>query len=349
LPNLISIEEALKLKNILFIDVRSPSEFNNATIPKAINIPILDDMERAVIGKIYNQEKHDQATLTGLDYVSTKLPNIYRIIKEYASKYSKLIIFCWRGGMRSNSICTFINMLNIKNAYQLIGGYKAYRKFLIDFINKETHSYRFIMLHGLTGVGKTAILDKLQSLGKPVLNLERLAKNSGSVFGEIAFIEKMPTQKMFDSYVFDVIYNSLQKNIFIESESKKIGDIQIIDPLYKQMLNGYHVLIETTLENRINRILADYMPTLKKENGKIKESLNRLRQRLGNKVINDLLKKIEEEKYIDVIRYLMVFYYDPLYQYSLNQLQDYDLVINYNHDITEIIPILLEFEKNIQN
>ncbi|QXM06090.1 tRNA 2-selenouridine(34) synthase MnmH [Crassaminicella indica] len=342
----IDIEKALTRKNVLFIDVRSPSEFEDGTILGSINMPILDDEERAIVGTIYRKENPHEATLKGLSLVSTKLPNIYSTIKKYSMEYDEIVIFCWRGGMRSKSICNLLNMLNIDNVYQLKGGYKSYRKYVIDFLEDKVEQYKFIMIHGLTGVGKTHILDQLELIGEPVLNLEKLAKNSGSVFGDIVFTGKPPTQKMFESLIFHVLYSSKEKYIFVESESKRIGSVQVPESIYRRMVNGYHILIKTTFENRIEVILKDYANYLGINDSKIIASLNHLRKRLGNKAVNDLIDKVEQKDYTYVIKYLMEHYYDPLYNYSIQKYKNYDLVVDYEK-IEEVIPILSDFGKSI--
>jgi tRNA 2-selenouridine synthase len=342
----IDIEKALTLKNTLFIDVRSPLEFGEGTILGAKNIPILDDEERAIVGTIYRKENPQEATVKGLDLVSTKLPNLYKTMKEYSMKYDHIVIFCWRGGMRSKSVCNLLSMLNVKNIYQLKDGYKSYRKYVMDFLENKMNQYKFIMMHGLTGVGKTHILDKLEAIGEPVLNLERIAKNSGSVFGNIVFSGRPPSQKDFESLIFHMLQNAKEKYVFVECESKRIGSVRVPETVYDQMIEGHHILIKTTLKNRIEIILKDYAHHLEVNHLKIVESLNHLRKRLGNEAIDQLIHKIEGKDYIYVVEYLMKYYYDPLYDYSIKKYENYDLVVDYEK-IENTIPILNNFINNI--
>jgi tRNA 2-selenouridine synthase len=342
----IDIEKALTLKNTLFIDVRSPLEFEEGTIFTAKNIPILDNEERAIVGTIYRKENPEEATAKGLDFVSTKLPNLYQTMKEYSMEYDYIVIFCWRGGMRSKSVCNLLSMLNVKNVYQLRGGYKSYRQYVMDFLENKMSQYKFIMMHGLTGVGKTHILDELEAIGEPVLNLERIAKNSGSVFGNIVFNGKPPSQKDFESLIFHVLQDAKEKYVFVESESKRIGSVMVPETVYHQMIEGYHILIKTTLKNRIKIILEDYAHHLEINHFKIVESLNYLRKRLGNKAVDQLIYKIDEKDYTYVVEYLMKYYYDPLYNHSIKKYENYDLVIDYEK-IENTIPILSNFINNI--
>lgn len=346
--NTIDIDTALRKNKTLFIDVRSPLEFKEATIPGAISTPILDDEERAVVGTIYRKINSDEATIKGVEYASEKLPGLFSTIKQYADQYDHVVIFCWRGGTRSKSVCSFLNMLNINNVYQLIGGYKAYRKYIVDYIENNMEKHTFVMVHGLTGVGKTHILDKLDALGLPVINLEEIAKNSGSVFGDIVFEGTPPSQKMFDGELFHALFHTNKNYIFVESESKRIGNVQIPDALYNRMVTGYHVLVKTTLENRVNVILKDYVDHLVTQDEKIKKSISHLRKRLGNKTVDLLLQKVEEQDYNYVIKYLIENYYDPLYKFSIEKYDHYDLVVDYEK-MEECIELFVQFWENLWN
>ena len=343
--NRIDVEEALNMKDAIMIDVRSPAEFEEATIPGAINIPLLEDMERANVGTAYRQESIEKATTLGINYASQKLTDLYSLINNYHLQKKKIIIFCWRGGMRSKSVCSFLNSLNLINVYQLVGGYKSYRKYVLDFLEKPM-DFRFIVLHGLTGVGKTHILNELEKSGEPVLDLEYLASNSGSVFGNIAFKRKCPSQKMFESYVFNVLYSLRRKVIFVESESKRIGNTQIPEKIYEKIINGDHVLINTTLENRIKIIKNDYIKS--NQDDKIIDAIQNLKKRLGNEKVVDLVNKIHEKNYDYVIRTLIEIYYDPLYKYSIEQYEEYDLILDYN-EISDILPELIQWGKLLEN
>lgn len=340
---LISVKEALSLEDTVIIDVRSPAEFEEATIPGAVNMPVLEDVERAIVGKAYRHESVEKATTIGIGYASQKLSNMYKAVSKYQKENKNVIVFCWRGGMRSKSVCTFLNSLKL-NVYQLKGGYKAYRRYVRHFLANIDHE--FIVLHGLTGVGKTHILMALEKEGEPVLDLEELAKNSGSVFGNILFDEKPPSQKMFESYIFNVLYYEKRKVIFVESESKRIGHTQIPDTVYKNIVEGHHILIHTPLSNRINIIKEDYLRG--DYDDQLIEAITHLRKRLGNNIVEELINKIYEKNYEFVIQTLIEKYYDPLYQYSINQYKEYDLKLEYD-EIKDILPELIEYGKRAEN
>lgn len=346
MSNLINIKDALNLDNTVFIDVRSPAEFEEASIPGAINIPILENDERANVGTVYRRESQEKALGLGIDYASKKLLQIYTTISQYHQQSKNIIIFCWRGGLRSKSVCSFLSSFKLHRVYQLIGGYKAYRKYVVYYLENRSNNFTYVVLHGLTGVGKTHILVKLKGLGEPVLDLEGLAKNSGSVFGNILFYNKPPSQKEFESEIFNVLYRLKRKIIFVESESKRIGNVHIPDILYKSMIGGHHILIDTHIENRIEVISNDYIYANKDD--KLIQAIFYFKKKLGNEMVDLMIKKIQAKDYEYVIRRLIELYYDPLYQYSIQKNNQYDLKLYYEK-IDEIIPKLIEYGNKIEN
>ncbi len=233
---LICVREALKLKQPVFIDVRSLGEFAEATIPGAINIPIFSDEERAAIGTIYKNENPEKARELGLEIVSPKLPGLVKAVKE-ASKSGTPVLFCWRGGSRSESLCSILRLMKM-SGYRLEGGYKAYRQFILEELANYDFPPKLLVLHGFTGGGKTEILHRLAKLGHPVLDLEGLAGHRGSAFGSIG-IEDVRGQKQFDA----LLYNRLeelkdQPYVLMEAESKRIGRVNMPDYLFEQKNNG---------------------------------------------------------------------------------------------------------------
>lgn len=344
IKNLIEIEEALNLTNTIFIDVRSEKEFSEANIPGSINIPILKNEERVAVGRLYRKGSIEEAKTLGLAYASYKLEEIYRKILDLRKKHDNIIVYCWRGGMRSKSVFNMLNTLSIKDVYQLIGGYKAYRKFVFNFLEKNIKNYRFIVLHGLTGVGKTIIIKKLKETMVPTLDFERLAKNSGSVFGRIFFEGNAPSQKQFEALLFHNLYYNDKGFVIVESESKRIGSVKLPDSVIEAMEKGYHILIKTNLENRIKNIHNDYVKKDININDKLIKGVKHLNKRLGNKTIDMLIDKINKEEYNFVIQFLIKNYYDPLYKYSIDKLHKFHLSIEY-HRIDDAVKLIEDFIK----
>lgn len=343
--NIISIEDALKLPNTVFIDVRSEDEFIEACIPDSINMPILKNEERMVVGKAYRNEGVAEAKSLGLNYASYKLQDYYDRVLELRKKYDNIIIYCWRGGMRSKSVCSVLNTLSMRNVYQLKGGYKAYRRLVFEFFENEIEKYKFIVLHGLTGVGKTIIINKLENLGIPTINLEELAKNSGSVFGDMFFEGNPPSQKQFEALIFKDIYNSKNRFAVVESESKRIGSINIPDSVITAMVSGYHILIETSIKNRTDNIYNDYVKKESNTDERLIKSIKHLNKRLGSKNVEILINKINSRDYSFVIEFLFKNYYDPLYKYSISKINNLHFTVNYDN-IDEAVDSINQFIKD---
>lgn len=337
----LTIEEIYNLKNVLYIDVRSPSEYKESTIPGAINLPLFSDKERKEIGTLYQKNKslaYEKGFLTG----SSRLFNIYKEIKSLAHTDDyKIIIFCWRGGMRSKSIACNLSMMNM-NVFQLIGGYKAYRKYVLKELKTFKDTFDYITIHGNTGVGKTILLKELEKKGQPVLNLEELANNRGSMFGSIGLGHSI-NQKMFDSLLFDKMRMNDKGYFFIESESRRIGNIMLPDFLMTSIKKGKHILIQATMEQRIENIMNEYLPVNDKD--KIIELISNnqyfIKQK-GIKWVESLLGLLMNDDYYNFIRILLLEYYDPLYYYSEQKYIPYDDIIN-NVDFRISIDKLISF------
>ena len=155
--NKVSVKAAFELENTIFVDTRSPKEYENDHILGAISLPILDNEERHEIGLIYKQISRDLAIEKGLEYYSKKIPNIVKTIQPHKNK--KIVIYCARGGMRSGIIASLLESIGLE-VYQIKGGYKLFRNYLLEKISNFKLKPKIIVLHGLTCTGKTELLEK---------------------------------------------------------------------------------------------------------------------------------------------------------------------------------------------
>ncbi|WP_176762085.1 tRNA 2-selenouridine(34) synthase MnmH [Natronincola ferrireducens] len=324
----IKIEDAIYKNNCLFIDVRSPFEFNEGTVPRAINIPLFDDEERIIVGKIYKNESIDRAKDKGVELASLKLPYIYRKISEMRKVNDTVIVFCSRGGLRSGAVVSFLNNLGV-SVYQLQGGYKAFRKFTMKYLEDIQRQHEFIVLHGYTGVGKTKILNILEDRNIPVINFAKLAQNTGSVFGDIVFNGASTTQKMFDATIVDKLIKYNKKLVVVESESKRLGSIFIPIHLYNSIIKGRHVLIATSIENRGNRLINDYTNNNLNCHDLLIKSITSLKKRIGTENMSKYIEYVHNKNYRQVAEELIINYYDPIYKNSIEKYK-YELLINYD-------------------
>src|SRR6056297_2179178 len=197
----ITYQQSLDLESVVYIDTRSPKEFKEATIPQAVNIPIFNNQEREEVGTVYTQQSPKKARMLGIEIVAPKLPRLIKEIKDLSNQYKNTVLFCARGGMRSESIGLVADIAGL-DIYKLDKGYKGYRHFIMDQLANYQLQSKLLVLHGNTGVGKTDLLYKLQEAGIPIIDLEKLANHRGSAFGSIGLSE--PTnQKYFDSLLWE--------------------------------------------------------------------------------------------------------------------------------------------------
>lgn len=311
MKQVISYEEVKDHLDIQFIDVRSPAEYAEACIPGAVNIPLYDEEERHELGITYKEQGAAAARMRGLQLAAPKLP---RLMEEILSACvdKTPVLYCWRGGTRSESVAVILQLLRVP-VYQLQGGYKGYRRYVHRALEEYAPIRKAVVLHGLTGVGKTRILLMLKDLGYPVLDLEGLAMHRGSVFGSLG-LEQPRSQKAFEG----LLLAELEKYedapyLLVEGEGKKVGPVFVPTMLVEQMRAGHHILLEASLETRVDRILKEYVQDRPDVIEGAKESLTYITQRLGKEGAGRIRACLEEGRIRDAVRELCANYYDCLY------------------------------------
>lgn len=322
----------------VLIDVRSPGEFRASTIPGAVNIPLFDDEQRKVIGTVYVQESVEKAKKIGIEAVSKNLPAIYEKINELEKKYSSLVFFCSRGGMRSSSIVSLLTALGVR-AYKLDGGYKGYRAYINKKLPELMESIKFIVIHGNTGMGKTKLLKELSEKGYDTLDLEGCANHRGSLLGSVGLGEQY-SQKQFESLVYDSLRKRKGNLIFVEGESKRIGKIIMPDCIYGKMRKGKHIKVTGDIDFRVKNITEDYVQG---HNLELIEALNKLRKYISDKNIDRYITEVNSSNYKFVIEELMLKYYDPMYE---NNKYDWDLSLNIK-SIEEACSSIIEWSTSL--
>lgn len=313
----ISLEEALALrdKGSLLVDARSPGEFVAGTIPGAINVAILDDAERAAIGTLYKQAGKQEARRQGVVLVAPKIPAMVEQVAAVRPPGSPpVVVFCWRGGMRSRALTQFLDLAGIP-ARQLDGGHKAFRGHVRAFLEEGSWG-RLLVLRGLTGVGKTRLLLRLAEEGYPVVDLEGLACHRGSAFGHLG-LAPQPSQQMFEALLWDALRRVAPDGYALaEGESRHIGRLVLPPRVYRALQEEVSIWVDTPLEARIRNILADY-PAIEGLRGDFERPIRALKERLGKQVVDELLLLLEQGAWEVLVRELMIRYYDPLYRHTL--------------------------------
>ncbi|MBI3032160.1 tRNA 2-selenouridine(34) synthase MnmH [Candidatus Woesearchaeota archaeon] len=310
-------------QNFVFFDTRTPNEFAEDHIPGAISLPLFSNEERAIVGTIYKQVGKEQAIEEGIKYFSAKLDTFFKEVKQY--KQQKIVIYCWRGGMRSKAVASFLESIGF-DVFQLEGGHKAYRTYVREQLPKISLPKNILVLWGLTGVGKTELLITLKKQEYNTLDLEGLAQHRSSMFGGIGL--KPRTQKMFESYLFQALKTLENKNyVFTEGESKKIGNVQIPDFLMESIKKGINIRVNENIEKRAKRITKEYYqdPEMIEE---IKKIIPKTKQKVGKQQVQMMLNALEQKDFITTNKILLEYYYDPLYKYTIDAIKYESIITN---------------------
>lgn len=313
----ITVEELENLENPVIVDVRSEGEYLEATIPGALNLPLLNNEERAQIGTTYTQLSPALAREEGLQIIGPKLPGLVKQTEEWLNR-GPLVLFCWRGGMRSKAFATVLDLMGVP-VYRLQGGYKAYRKRIIEFFERDL-SFEVVVLRGNTGVGKTEILTQLRKDGYPAIDLEKLANNRGSVFGDLG-LGAPPSQKNFEASLYEELKRLSSPYIVVECESKRIGRVTLPAKFYQAMQQGTQILIYDSIPQRVNRLLKEYTE-IPDAIPLIRAALQRLTKTLGHKKVEEYNALLDAEGLAEFTEN-MLGYYDELYGYPNEPCTDY--------------------------
>lgn len=313
-------------KTLPVADVRSPGEFIKGHIPGAVNIPLFNDMQRAVVGTIYTLKGRAEATITAMEQISEDIPDKMRDAMTLAAG-GEILLYCWRGGMRSESMALLLSFSGVR-VRVLGGGYKSYRKFVLDNLSEKR---RYVILGGLTGSGKTNILNKLSSSGHQVTDLEGLACHKGSAFGALGMPDQPSTEHFANILFNDLNGKDKDKPIWLEDESKNIGTVFLPDVFYKRMTEAPVIALIMPLEVRLPRLISEYT-AFPKEN--IIASVSRITKRLGGDKTNEAIKAINNDDFATAIR-IVLEYYDKAYGYGLSK-RDEKKVIRVETDTDDV-------------
>jgi tRNA 2-selenouridine synthase len=292
---------------LAIVDVRSPGEFAEGHIPGAVNLPIFDNDERAVVGTLYKKQGKDKAVLKGLEIVGPKMAVFAKRAMKLAVD-GKILIHCWRGGMRSESMAWLFSRVGVE-CQLLAGGYKAYRAHCLEDFAKIS---QLVVLKGSTGSGKTDILIEMAKRGVQMLDLEGLAHHRGSSFGGIGQLPQPTTQQFQNDLYKDLLPFDLDEPIWVEGESKSVGRVSIPDVFWEMMKNARVVDIVVPFEVRVMRLVVDYAQL---DAGEMEAAILRLEKRLGGLRTQEVLEFFRQKDYENTSR-LLLAYYDKGYKHS---------------------------------
>ncbi|WP_088243487.1 tRNA 2-selenouridine(34) synthase MnmH [Calothrix rhizosoleniae] len=296
------------------IDVRSPNEFSLDCIPGAINLPVLDDAERAEVGTIYKQVSAFKARKVGAALVAKNISQ--HLTQHFITKdkdYSPLV-YCWRGGQRSASMASVLSQIGWKVTI-LEGGYKTYRTYVREKLEELPQKFTYHVISGLTGSAKTNILRQLSQRGAQVLDLEDLANHRGSLLGEVWVNKSLPqpSQKYFESLLLQELQNFNPAHIvWVESESNKIGKVYLPSSLWQQMKQSNCIEIQVPIQARVQFIIQEYSHFTNHPDI-LKTKIAGLKSRYGSKKINEWNQLIESGNFPTFVDNILQSHYDPAY------------------------------------
>lgn len=282
--NRLHINEFLShAQDSLLIDVRSPSEFKHAHIPGAKNLPLFSDEERKIVGTAYKQISREEAIKIGLEFFGPKMRKMVEQVEIYTKENAststsniKVLIYCWRGGMRSSAVGWLLELYGF-NVFLLSNGYKSFRNYVLKTF---TYDFPFKVVGGFTGSGKTEVIKELIKTGNSVIDLEEIARHKGSAFGNLN-MNPQPTQEMFENLLACQLLPMKKAGvheIWVEDESQRIGNLNIPMELWKQMRIAPVFFLDIPFEKRLQHITEEYGA---QEAEKILNSIERISKRLG--------------------------------------------------------------------
>jgi len=304
---ILSITEFLEThKSAPILDVRSAGEYEHGHLLGSISMPLFTDEERSVIGTLYKHDGREKAIEKGLEYVGPRMADMVRRARQITADGNQIKLYCWRGGMRSNSVAWLLHTAGM-HVIVLEGGYKSYRRHVLHYLNQ---SFQFNVLGGYTGSGKTEILKAMQQSGAQVVDLESLANHRGSAFGALC-MPAQPSTEMFENKLYQhLIQLNPQKPIWIEDESKNIGKVFLPHNIHASLKSSQTYFIICDAEKRREHLLSLYGEASIHE---IQDALERIKKRLGNEAYQsgcDMLKSKKLDQFCEIV----LRYYDRSYE-----------------------------------
>ena len=321
-------------QSIPLIDVRTPAEFEQGKVPGAFNIPIFSNEERVQVGTTYKQVGREQAILLGFDLTGNKWSGFIKQALEIAPAKT-IAVHCWRGGMRSGAMAWALDLYGFE-VYLIEGGYKRFRSWTIEQFERD---YQLTILGGMTGSGKTKLLQQLQLMDEQLIDLEDLAQHQGSSYGTMNSMVQ-PTQEQFENNLaFKLNGLDEHRRIWVEDESLTIGKRCIPKSFWQQMRSAKLINIEVPVEQRIEILCKEY-GALDKDF--LIACTERIWKRLGPEQTKNAIQAISEDRMADFIRIVLV-YYDKTYNNGLSKRNKGDILsvkINNTEVVSNAIQIL---------
>lgn len=312
MPDYLNIDEFLLKSDsgFLLLDARSEKEFEQGHIPSAVNLPILNNDHRHMVGTTYVRQGKNDAVWLGFQLAGPFFGSFIQTVNNL-TKEKTILVYCWRGGMRS-AILSWVLSTAGYSVVTLKGGYKTYRNFVLQKIEEKLS---LVVVSGKTGSGKTALLHELRELNENVLDLEKLANHRGSAFGQLG-LPPQPSNEQFENLIVESIRHfNVSQSVWVEAESRSIGRVKVPDCIFNEMMVADVVEINCTTELRIKRILDEYgyFPV-----SALAECTKKLQKRLGDLRMREAVAELENENR-EAWLAILLDYYDRTYAHSTGE------------------------------
>ena len=308
----ISLTEIDKFDTI--IDVRSPAEFADDHIPGAINLPVLDDQQRAEIGTIYKQINPFTAKRAGAALVAQNIAAHLQTALQDKARDWRPLVYCWRGGQRSGAMAQIFSNIGWHSSV-IDGGYKSYRRHVLDCLDHLPEQLSLMIVSGQTGTAKTHILHAASAKGAQIIDLEKLACHRGSLLGSEPG-QPQPSQRYFESQLCQALKQCAPSQpILVEAESNKIGNIHVPPAFWAAMRNAPTIRVTAPIDARVNFLQRDYAHMVNHPE-LIMPLLSKLKHRHSAKQLAAWNQMIDRKNWPKFIKSLLESHYDPSYQRS---------------------------------
>lgn len=313
------------MQTIPVLDVRSPGEFEYGHLPGSINMPILEDHQREEIGILYKKHGKEAAFDRGLELIGPKMAHFVRRARRKLPG-KKVLIHCWRGGMRSASMSWLLTMAGF-DCQLLEGGYKAFRNYGKEQMSLAQHCY---IIGGYTGSAKTHVLYELKNLGEQILDIEMEAHHRGSSFGAIGQEEQVNNEQFENNLICLWLDFDLSKTIWVEDESRILGSNHLPAELYETIRKSKVFKLNIPLKTRAQNLKVDYAHLQRSE---LEQAIRRIEKKLGGQHMQKAIDALNNDDPLTVAEISLV-YYDKTYEYGLSK-RDQDSIIEIDQTLSQ--------------
>ncbi len=302
------------------IDVRSPAEFADDHLPGAISLPVLSNEERAIVGTIYKQESPFRANRIGGAIVARNIAGHLETALADKPKSWRPLVYCWRGGMRSNAMATILSSVGWPTGI-VKGGYKTWRREVVAGLEQDETLLPIRLIDGQTGTGKTALLHAIAEQGGQVVDLEGLANHRGSAFGDFGE-DTQPAQRLFETELWQHLRQlDLSKPIYVEAESALVGRRRVPRRMWQSMLAAPRIEVHMPAKARADYLVGAYADIIS-DAGRLAAAIGKLKGLQSKETIEAWLALASEGNFPELARQLMELHYDPLYARSRKRRED---------------------------